>query len=336
VARQLDAAGIRDPELIAAYTQCRRLNAEHGKTYYLATLLLPPAKRPFVHALYGFARFADEIVDAPAADGPTGRGRRLAQLRSDFTAAWQSSAPAPPVVRAVLDTATRWQIPWETFDAFLESMAMDLTVTSYDTWPDLQKYVYGSAAVIGLQMLPILEPSDPEAARTGAMRLGEAFQLANFIRDVGEDLDRGRIYLPLSELAEFGVTPERLQRRVVDDDVRAALAFQVDRVRRLSAESAASIQLLHPATRDCISTAQELYCGIAEQVAAIDYEVFSQRARVPRRRRAAVAAAAWTRARKARRIYGSGRITTVGARSVGHFGDGPADPDAPRTATDSA
>lgn len=331
----MDAAGISDPDLVAAYVECRRLNAVHGKTYYLATLLLPPAKRPFVHALYGFARFADEIVDAPAADGLPGRGRRLAQLRRDFTAAWGSGAAAPPVVRAVLDTAARWQIPFDTFDAFLESMAMDLTITSYDTWADLQRYVYGSAAVIGLQMLPILEPSDPDAARTGAMRLGEAFQLANFIRDVGEDLDRGRIYLPLSELAEFGVTPERLRRRVVDDDVRAALAFQVEHVRDLSAQSAASIRLLHPATRDCISTARELYCGIADQVAAIDYEVFNRRARVPRRRRAAVAGAAWMRARRARRRHGNGRITAA-ARSGGRFGAGPADPDAPRTATDSA
>ena len=221
---QLAAAGITDPALTAAYRECRRLNAEHGKTYYLATLLLPPAKRPFVHALYGFARFADEIVDAPAPDGTPGRQARLDALRADFAVAWRSGSTQQPVVAAVIDTARRWDIPWDTFDSFLDSMAMDLTVTQYETWADLQTYIYGSAAVIGLQMLPILEPSDTAAAREGAMRLGEAFQLANFIRDVAEDLDRGRIYLPLADLAAFGVTPQRLRRRIVDDDVRAAIA----------------------------------------------------------------------------------------------------------------
>jgi 15-cis-phytoene synthase len=307
------AAGIDDPGLLAAYDECRRLNAEHGRTYYLATLLLPPAKRPFVHALYGFARFADEIVDAPVADGVAGRRERLDGLRRDFDRAWgtRDHTADVPVIAAVLDTARRWQIPKDTFDAFLDSMAMDLDVDHYDTYPDLQRYMYGSAAVIGLQMLPILEPNDSEAARTGAMALGEAFQLANFIRDVGEDLDRGRIYLPLAELAEFGVTPERLRRRVVDDYIRAALAFQVDHVRQLALQAEPSVGLLHPAARDCIETARVLYCGIADQVAATDYEVFSVRARVPRRERARVAASAWRRARRARRQYGSGRTAAI-------------------------
>ena len=329
---QLAAAGITDPALTAAYRECRRLNAEHGKTYYLATLLLPPAKRPFVHALYGFARFADEIVDAPAPDGTPGRQARLDALRADFAVAWRSGSTQQPVVAAVIDTARRWDIPWDTFDSFLDSMAMDLTVTQYETWADLQTYIYGSAAVIGLQMLPILEPSDTAAAREGAMRLGEAFQLANFIRDVAEDLDRGRIYLPLADLAAFGVTPQRLRRRIVDDDVRAALAFQVERVRRLEQEAAPTVALLHPATRDCIDTARELYCGIAERVVAIDYQVFTQRARVPRRQRAAVAGRAWARARAARRRYGNGRITT-GATAADRSAARPADPDFPRTAT---
>lgn len=311
--RESAAGGISDPALRAAYDECRRLNAEHGRTYYLATLLLPPAKRPFVHALYGFARYADEIVDAPAADGVAGRRQRLDALRRDFERAWVAADQTQniPVIAAVLDTARRWQIPKDTFDAFLDSMAMDLDVDHYDTFADLQRYMYGSAAVIGLQMLPILEPSDTEAARTGAMALGEAFQLANFIRDVGEDLDRGRIYLPLAELAEFDVTPERLRRRVVDDDVRAALAYQVDHVRQLARQAEPSVGLLHPAARDCIETARVLYCGIADQVAAIDYEVFSARARVPRRERARVAAAAWRRARRARRQYGSGRTVAI-------------------------
>ncbi|MFN8125815.1 MAG: phytoene/squalene synthase family protein [Candidatus Nanopelagicales bacterium] len=305
-------AGIQDPELVAAYSECRRLNAEHGKTYYLATLLLPAAKRPFVHSLYGFARYADEIVDAPADDGPPGRRRRLDALRHDLAAAMDSTSTSPvPVIAAVVDTTRRWDIDTDTFSAFLDSMAMDLDVDHYDTYDDLRRYMYGSAAVIGLQVLPILEPSDTAAARVGAIALGEAFQLANFIRDVDEDLDRGRIYLPLDELAAFGVTPQRLRRRVVDDDLRAALQYQVRRVRDLGGTAAATVPLLHPATRDCIDTARILYCGIADRVAEIDYQIFDRRARVPRRRRAQVAARAWRRAVRARGRYGPGRTSAI-------------------------
>lgn len=297
---ELRAAGIHGADLEAAYRECRQLNAEHGRTYYLATLLLPPAKRPFVHALYGFARYADDILDGAAPGGPAQRAEQLDQLRADLDDAWLSGRSRHPVVLALVDTATRWQIDRSLFDAFLASMQLDLTVSSYRSYEDLREYMYGSAAVIGLQLLPILEPADPVAARAGAIALGEAFQLANFVRDVGEDLDRGRIYLPLDELARHGVTPATLATRQTDDRVRAALAEQVARVRRLSQAAAPTIALLHPSVRDCIETARVLYCGIVDEVERQDYDVFSHRATVPRSRRAAVAARAWARARRAR------------------------------------
>lgn len=192
-ARELDAAGITDPALRASYEQCRRLNAAHGKTYYLATLLLPPAKRPYVHALYGFARYADEIVDdlgstqteAEKADWLVGWGDR-------FLAEVAAGGSDHPVSRAVVDTVRRWDIPLGLFADFLASMRMDLTVTEYATYDDLLRYTWGSAAVIGLQMVPVLEPVVPrELAEPYAADLGTAFQLSNFIRDVGEDLRRG-------------------------------------------------------------------------------------------------------------------------------------------------
>jgi 15-cis-phytoene synthase len=306
--RDLVAAGIADPDLQHAYDQCRRLNARYGKTYYLATLLLPPAKRPFVHALYGFARLADEIVDAFDGGGVEHRSAALAQLRNDLLSARRTGTSDHPVLAALVDTTDRWQIPDGHVDVFLESMQMDLTVAHYPTYADLQRYTYGSAAVIGLQMLPILEPSDRDAAAAGAADLGTSFQLANFIRDVGEDLDRGRIYLPLDELAEWGVTPQTLATRVVDDNLRHALAQQVDRVRELSASAARSIDLLHPSVRDCIRTARVLYCEIADRVAESGYDVFARRAGVPRTRRLAVAQSGWRHARRARRTYGSGVI----------------------------
>lgn len=300
-ARELDAAGITDPELRDSYERCRLLNKQHGKTYYLATLLLPPAKRPFVHALYGFARYADEIVDDLASTlSPAEKAQWLDTWSEQFFADLARGASDDPVCRSVVDTVQRWNIPTAHFEAFLTSMRMDLTVTEYETFEDLYTYVYGSAAVIGLQMVPILEPSSPEAYDR-AMDLGVAFQLANFVRDVNEDLDRGRVYLPLAELAEHGVTREVLEQRVATPAVKAALRAQIARVRELEARSRSGIDLLHPASRDCIDAARVLYCGIVDEVERIDYEVFRTRATVSIPRRLRVALPAWARAVRARR-----------------------------------
>lgn len=300
-ARELDAAGIYDPHVRESYERCRQLNAAHGKTYYLATLLLPPAKRPFVHALYGFARYADEIVDN--LDSTLTERQRAAWL-GEWSEAFLADAARgwsdDPVAMATVDTVRRWDIPLEHFRAFLHSMAMDLTVREYATYEDLYEYVYGSAAVIGLQMVPILEPTDP-AAYGFAKDLGVAFQLANFIRDVGEDLQRGRVYLPLDELADFGVTRSDLEARVLTPAIREALAFQVERVRDLERRSRPGIAMLDPASRDCIDAARVLYCGIVDEVVRNDYDVFGRRASVPLHRRLAVAGPAWARAVRARR-----------------------------------
>jgi len=306
--KDLDAAGITDPVMRESYERCRELNAQHGKTYYLATLLLPPGKRPYVHALYGFARYADEIVDDLSSTlTDTEKAEWLRTWGDAFLEDVRRGQSTDPVCMAVVDTVKRWDIPTEYFEAFLHSMTMDLTVTEYQSFDDLYEYVYGSAAVIGLQMIPILEPSDPEAYER-AKDLGVAFQLANFIRDVNEDLDRGRVYLPLDELARFGVTRADLEKRELTPEIKAALRHQIDRVRRLDLESKPGIEMLHPSSRDCIEAARVLYCGIADRVEEIDYQVFTKRAKVPLRTRFWVAFPAWRRARKARRKYGPGQV----------------------------
>ena len=299
--KELDAAGIRDASVRASYERCKRLNAQHGKTYYLATLLLPPEKRPYVHALYGFARYADEIVDDLSSTlTDAEKAEWLGRWGDDILADLRRGRSHDPVGRALVDTVLTWDIPLEHFEAFLHSMRMDLTVTEYESYEALFEYVYGSAAVIGLQMVPILEPSSPEAYPR-AMDLGVSFQLANFIRDVGEDLDRGRVYLPLDELARHGVDRATLERRIVTPQVRAALAEQVARVRMLEERSRPGIAFLSPDSQPCIDAARVLYCGIVDEVERNDFEVFERRAKVPLRRRLAVAGPAWVRARRARR-----------------------------------
>jgi len=296
--RDLDAAEIFDPALRASYELCRELNAKHGKTYYLATLLLPPAKRPYVHALYGFARYADEIVDDLASTlTESQKAEQLKIWGDDFLAKFDTGQTNDPVCLAVLDTVRRWNIPREHFEAFLHSMTMDLTVTEYETYDDLYEYVYGSAAVIGLQMVPILEPTSQDAYKF-ATELGVAFQLANFIRDIGEDLDRGRVYLPLSELAQFNVTRADLEARIATPEIKAALKFQIARVRALEESSRAGIAMLGQSAQPCIETARILYCGIVDAVEEIDFEVFSKRATVSLTRRLRVALPAYLQARK--------------------------------------
>ncbi len=295
--RDLDAAGITDPVLRADYEECRRLNAAHGRTYYLATRLLPPAKRPHVHALYGFARYADELVDHPGADPGAlvpWTDRFLDHLKAD-------SADSPdPVARAVVHTIRTWGLPVEHFEAFITSMRMDLTVTGYPTYADLERYMYGSAAVIGLLMVPILEPADDDAYPP-ARALGEAFQLTNFIRDVGEDLRRGRVYLPEEDLARFGVTRADLARPAPTAAVKALLAFEIGRARTLYRQAEPGIRLLHPSSRDCVATAMRLYAGILDEIERCDYDVLRNRVTVPVRTRVRVAVPALVRARRARR-----------------------------------
>ncbi|MEU9098387.1 phytoene/squalene synthase family protein [Streptomyces sp. NPDC048361] len=295
-ARELNAAGITDPGLRHAYQQCRTLNARHGRTYFLATRLLPLEHRAAVHALYGFARWADDIVDVLDDTATTAQRRRaLDELGRDLDAGMRpGTRTTGPVIQAVADTAERYAIDPQLFRDFMASMRSDLTVTSYATYADLRSYMHGSAAVIGLQMLPVLGTVVPAAeAEPHAAALGVAFQLTNFLRDVGEDLDRGRIYLPLDLLAAHGVDRDLLEwsRRTGEGDPRITRALKAAEhvIRRTYREAAPGIAMLSPRSRPCIRTAFVLYRGILDAIAADDYQVVHRRAVVPRGRRALIA-----------------------------------------------
>ncbi|MEU9029426.1 phytoene/squalene synthase family protein [Streptomyces sp. NPDC048383] len=310
--RELDAAAITDPALRAAFDRCRRLNARHGKTYFLATRLLPASRRPAVHALYAFARLADDIVDdltAPA--DPGDRAERLHTLSRDLHTAITGGTGHHPVVTAVAHTAHHYRIPHRHFDDFLTSMRSDLTVTDYDTLDALRGYMHGSAAVIGLQMLPVLGHTAPrDEAAPHAAALGEAFQLTNFIRDVGEDLDRDRVYLPADLLAAEGVDRELLlwSRRTGRSDPRVtnALRAAAALARRFYARAEPGLAMLEPRSRPCVRTAFVLYGEILDAVARDGYTSVHRRSAVPLTRRAAVAAAGLAR-------IAAGRLTAPAA-----------------------
>src|SRR5690349_17533851 len=275
-------------ELATSYEECRRLNRTHGRTFYLATLLLPRWKRRHVHALYGFTRYTDDIVDEVDSTTPIDRLLRLTEWTARFAEAMDGGPAADPILLAIRHTITVFDLDVGDFAAFLRSMAMDLAFTEYQTYDDLLDYMEGSAAVIGTMMLPILGSGDPAAAREPARQLGFAFQLTNFIRDVAEDLDRDRVYLPESHLARFGVTRADLEKRQSTPAIKELIRHEVGQAREHYAAAAPGIPMLEPASQACMRTAFALYGGILQEIEAADYDVFSGRATVPNRRRAAV------------------------------------------------
>jgi phytoene synthase len=277
--------------LTESYRLCRALHRRYGRTYYLATKLLPAWKRPHVHALYGFTRYTDDLVDRMGGADPEDRARTLHWWTARFGQALDGATVDHPLLPAVLHTIEVFHLDRADFAAFLRSMAMDLTITEYATYDDLLEYMEGSAAAIGTMMLPILGAPDLAAAREPARQLGFAFQLTNFIRDVGEDLDRGRIYLPRKDLAEFGVVPEDLYAKQATTAVRALIGFEVDRARHHYALAAPGIPMLERSSQPCIRAAFHAYGAILDEVVGARYDVFRRRATVPGPRKLAIVAA---------------------------------------------
>jgi len=295
--------GSREALLQEGYRQAAGLTWRYGTTYYWGAALLPKARRRHVFAVYALCRLADDIVDDQAVDD---RGDAVPEDKAATGAALQAFADRfrtavtaeragdptgdDPVMAAVAATVVACDIDGECFDRFFGAMAMDLTTSRYETWDDLCGYMEGSAAVIGEMMLPVLEPTSP-MAKEPARALGLAFQLTNFLRDVDEDLDRGRMYVPQADLRRFGVDlgPAPEQRRATPQ-WRDFLAFQIARNRELYALADTGIALLPGRSARCVGAARVLYSQILERIEAADYDVFTSRARVPTWRKATTAA----------------------------------------------
>ena len=280
-----------DPLLAEGYRQCARLTWRHGTTYFWGAALLPTQRRRHVHAVYALCRLADDIVDLPESQGehgPAGEGaeERLEAFAQTFRIALRERGSQDPVLAAVINTVITCGIEAECFDRFFHAMAMDLTTSQYETWEDLCGYMEGSAAVIGEMMLPVLGPTSP-AAKAPARALGLAFQLTNFLRDVDEDLDRGRVYLPQADLRRFGVD---LAERSVTPEWRALMAYEIERNRALYRFADYRDRDAADAVGPLRGAARVLYARILDRIEAAGYDVFNGRIRVPTWRKAATAA----------------------------------------------
>lgn len=276
------------------YRRCAELTKKHGTTYYWGARLLPAAQRRDVFAVYALCRLADDIVDEPETVQPEDTAvprdgtpaERLAAFRAAFFDALARGGAEQPVMAAIVDSIRRRGTDPECFERFFDAMAADLTRTTWATWEELRDgYMEGSAAVIGEMMLPVLEPYSPDA-KESARALCNAFQLTNFLRDVAEDLDRGRVYLPQADLQRHGADPWL---RTVTPAWRSMMAEQVARARSLYVQAEEGLPLLPPASRRCVGTALVLYSRILDRIEAAGYDVFGGRIRVPDAEKLAVA-----------------------------------------------
>jgi 15-cis-phytoene synthase len=281
--------------LEASYEACRRLNKRYGTTYYWSTYALPRVKRHHVHALYGFCRHADDIVDDLGDATTEVREKALTDFGDRFFADLAAGRSDDLVLKAVVHTVRSFDIDPDCFRRFLRSMAMDLTVDRYATYADLEVYMDGSAAVIGEMMLPILEPLSPEALGP-ARDLGNAFQLTNFLRDIDEDLDRGRIYVPEEDIDRFGAE-DAFARRAVTPGFVELMRFEIARTRSLYDSAAIGERLLPRSSARCITAARTLYGRILDVIEAQDHDVFTRRATVPTWKKAATVVATFARER---------------------------------------
>jgi phytoene synthase len=259
--------------LDSAYGYCARLTQTNSRTFYMASALLPSHKRRAVHALYAFCRSTDDLVDKIQGSAHT----------DEVFANWRArlSNPYPtandPVPLAWADAQAGYRIPRGYADQLITGVTRDLTQKRYTTFAELTEYCYGVASTVGLMSMHIIGFESNEALPY-AVKLGIALQLTNILRDVGEDWRAGRLYLPLEELAAFGLSESDIQIGQVDDRWRAFMRFQIERVQRLYDEAAPGIALLNADGRFAITAAAELYRAILQDIAAHDYDVFHRRA----------------------------------------------------------
>lgn len=273
------------------YAQCEALHRLHGTTYFYASKQFPRAMQRSVDAVYGFVRVPDEWVDNPGTLSLNDQRNNLRNYRSELLQGLQGVRPESGVLRAFLDTMHTAQIPVEEPLVFLDAMEMDLDVMRYADFEALCGYMRGSAAAVGVMMLYVIEGTATPAKLKAAQTLGNAMQLTNFLRDVGDDARRGRIYLPQDSLAKFGVTNEQIMEGRLNDDFRRLMQFEIRRARHLYAESDRGIESLEPRFRRAVLLARLLYAQILDKIEQNGFDVFTRRARTTPIEKARAAAA---------------------------------------------
>jgi phytoene synthase len=263
-----------------AFDLCDEITRDHSKSFYFSTSFLPREKRRAIRALYAFCRTTDDTVDVLSQSAAEARPRLDAWRRASRL---QWHEQTNPVLAAWTLVRGRYGVPQQYVEELIDGCEMDLTVNRYERWSDLKRYCYCVASTVGLISMHIIgvngdDPALFERSRQPAIDLGIALQLTNILRDVGEDLARGRIYLPQEDLRRFGYTEADLKAGVIDDRFRALMRFEIQRAREYYARSIPAIVALKPDGRLAVGAAAILYRGILDKIVENDFDVFNKRA----------------------------------------------------------
>jgi phytoene synthase len=283
-----------DQEVLQAYDYCRNLTKRQAKNWYYGFISLPPEKRRAIYAAYAFSRECDDDSDE---DGSLESKRRaIARTRERLDQAYTRRTD-DPILLALGDAAERYDIKRELFEELIAGVEMDLEVNRYATFEDLRLYCYRVASVVGLICLQIFGYSDPRAPEFGA-DLGLALQLTNILRDVKEDAERGRIYIPQDEMRQFGSSEEELLAGVCNRPFRELMAFQAERAWRYHNSGHRLLPLLDVRARACTATMQGIYREILQRIEAADYAVFDGRISLSGRDKLGLTAGVWLKCLK--------------------------------------
>jgi phytoene synthase len=255
------------------------MQRRHDPTYYVATRRLPADVRPATHALYGYVRTADEIVDGPRRPASSeARRAALDAWERELQEGLAAGRSPHPVVGALVDAGRRHRLPLGELGTYMRSMRIDCAPVRIETWPELEAYMDGSAGSVGRIMAPLL--GVPERHRAGYGRLGQAFQLANFIRDVREDRRLDRIYLPAEDRARYGVAEDALSQERASPELRALIALEVRRAREMFAAAEPAIASAPASVRSGVRFAVAVYLRVLDRVERIDFDVLGRRTSV--------------------------------------------------------
>jgi phytoene synthase len=270
-----------DPILREYYRHCRRIHRRHDPTYYWATRRLPGELRPAVHAIYAFVRVTDEIVDGPRRPkDPAARRAALDRWELMLGDALRGAGGhAHPVVAALADAGYRHRLPLGELGLYFDSMRKDAEPVRVQTWDELERYMQGSAGSVGRILAALL--GVPAERRDEFASLALAFQLTNFVRDVREDWDLDRVYLPAEDLRHFGVSVDQIERRELTPGFRRLVAFEVERARSLFRASAPAAEVVAPGVRRGIRLARSVYLGVLDRTERLDFDVLRRRPSLP-------------------------------------------------------
>lgn len=279
-----------------SYEHCIDWTKKQARNFYYSFICLPQPKHAAMCAIYAFMRHSDDISD----DGGADRRARMERWRAALDRAMAGDYGDDQILPAFHDAVKRYNIPVRYFHELIDGTVMDLEPRRYEQFADTYKYCYHVASVVGLVCIHVFGFQDPRALELAEAN-GIAFQLTNILRDLQEDAQMGRVYLPQEDLRRFGYEEAELRKGINNAAFQSLMRFEVDRAREYYDRAAPLEEIVDPDSRECLKAMRLIYRGILEQIVAQEYDVFRKRARVPTWRKLLIAWAAWWQSREYRR-----------------------------------